>query len=32
MFFTHIAMKYIPVKPSVLVVSLLNDLKNVLRQ
>ena len=31
MFFTHIAMKFIPVKPSVITVSLLDDLKRILQ-
>jgi hypothetical protein len=31
MFFTHIAMKFIPVKPSVITVSLLNDVKKILQ-
>jgi hypothetical protein len=31
MFFTHVAMKFIPVKPSVITVSLLNDVKKILQ-
>ena len=31
LFFTHIAMKFIPVKPSVITVSLLNNLKQILQ-
>jgi len=32
MFFTHIAMKFIPVKPSVITISLLNDIKKMLQK